>query len=59
MENHITYIYLRASGELLGSVWIDSTGAWDVNYGFGVGYLPINSALKLMEYPDSEGFTIE
>lgn len=34
---------------LLGSVWIDETGAWNVDYEDGVKYLPINDALKYLE----------
>jgi len=54
----ICYIY-DSAGEFIGAVWIDKTGAWNPNYLEGVSYLPINSALRLLNYPGAENNTIE
>ena len=49
--------YIRAQcppknnlGRLLGTIWIDYTGAWNVQYEPNNTYLPINYVLKLLNY---------
>jgi len=36
--------------ELLGSVHVDNSGAWNVKYVGETKYLPINSCLKILGY---------
>ncbi len=59
VEGSVCYIYSISDNEFVGSVWIDNTGAWNPNYVEDVTYLPINSALRLLGYPESENNTIE
>ena len=49
--------YIRAQrphknhrGRKLGVIWIDHTGAWNVQYEPNNTYLPINYVLKLLNY---------
>ncbi len=56
IEGKSCYIY---NGKLCGVVFISGDGEWSVQYADGVKYLPINSALKLLDYTSAKDYVIE
>lgn len=69
MIKGIHYSYVRVGewlclvyddDKLLGSVYIDKTGAWNVKYVRDTKYLPINSCLNILGYnKKEENFLLE
>lgn len=58
-ENRVCYIYPRGGLPCIGAVGIDKTNAWSPLYLAETKYLPINSALRLLDYSGSTHAEIE